>query len=499
MLDLLRPAPAASITPATAAALAQAAAAFARLDQALENHPLTPAFLHRVRLEAVRRQAAADGFAIDPWHLAALLEGLRLRMEASLRIADRGAIFDAARHALTQHQWLVTPDFDQEGEIRRAAAGLAAAPGTPLLAAAHASHAWLQNGGGGAGQGSIGISRWNASGGGAPGGARPPLRAALIRHWTRHRLLRAPVPLTGAAALRYDTSWGLAAWVPEFLTALAAEAADALELLLDLERTWLSARRAVAGRRRTSRAAAAVDILAAVPLVSATSLATGLGMAIKNATELLDRFCVEGLTVEVTHRSKRRLFGLAALAPLRDGVAPPYRPLPGRGRGRPPNIPIEDDGLPLLLPERPLSPLERRAFDTSGLEAAIALRQGGFLQSVRCRSNSSRTSGKGVTWCKYRVRRTSPWCFSSSLPFSSSSSLSRKHGHELVTALANLTPDLSEATIMSEIVEGVLPSLGVQVDGIDQRPVHIESHRFRHCVPHLSLTRVASAGLRHST
>ncbi|HME21458.1 MAG TPA: hypothetical protein VKI44_08955 [Acetobacteraceae bacterium] len=36
--------------------------------------------LYRARLEAVRRQAAVDGLSIDPWHLAAVLEGLRLRM-----------------------------------------------------------------------------------------------------------------------------------------------------------------------------------------------------------------------------------------------------------------------------------------------------------------------------------------------------------------------------------------------------------------------------------
>ena len=46
-------------------------AAIARLDQALDGHPLLPAFMYRVRLEAVRRQAAADGQLIDPWHLAA--------------------------------------------------------------------------------------------------------------------------------------------------------------------------------------------------------------------------------------------------------------------------------------------------------------------------------------------------------------------------------------------------------------------------------------------
>jgi Ser/Thr protein kinase RdoA (MazF antagonist) len=79
MLDtLLRPAP--GKNPALAGALAQAAAALARLDQALAGHPLLPAFLHRARLDAVRRQAAVDGLVIDPWHLAAVLEGFRVRM-----------------------------------------------------------------------------------------------------------------------------------------------------------------------------------------------------------------------------------------------------------------------------------------------------------------------------------------------------------------------------------------------------------------------------------
>ena len=83
-----------------AAPLARASAAIARLDQALSLHPLLPAFLHRTRLDAVRRQAAVDGRAIDPWHLAATIEGLRLRMEGALHTVDRGAVIDAAGYAL---------------------------------------------------------------------------------------------------------------------------------------------------------------------------------------------------------------------------------------------------------------------------------------------------------------------------------------------------------------------------------------------------------------
>src|SRR5579872_1894596 len=75
--------------------------------------------------------------------------------------------------------------------------------------------------------------------------------------------------------------------------------------------------------------------LAASPLVSASSLAAGLGMAVKNAAALLDDFWRAGIAVEVTHRSKRQLFGLAGLAPLRDVVRPPDHPDPNRGRGRP--------------------------------------------------------------------------------------------------------------------------------------------------------------------
>ena len=341
---LLRPrAPA--LDPSLAASLAQAAAGLARLDQALAGHPLLPAVLHRCRLDAVRRQAEADGQRIDPWHLAAVLEGLRLRMDGALRLIDRGSIFAAARHALDLHAWLTAPDFDQEGAIRQAERCLAAQNGaTPLLAAATGLHAWLDQ-----------------------NGARPPIRTALIRFWRQENLLRAPLPLTGARALAPDTPWEPDRFGPAFLAALADEAADALQLLIDLERAWLAARRAVAGRRRNSRAAAAVDLLAAAPLVSATSLAAGLDMAVKNATALLDDFCAAGLTIEVTHRAKRRLFGLIGLAPLRDAVRPPDRPEPGRGRGRPPLLPEAPVTAPSLPPPPLLTPLDRRAFDYSDL------------------------------------------------------------------------------------------------------------------------------------
>ena len=342
--------PLASPVHAVVGAVERAAAAFARLDQALTRHPLQPAFLYRTRLEAVRRQAAVDGQAIDPWHLAAVLEGFRLRMDGALRIIDRGMVFEAARHALTLHQWLFAPDFDQEGEVQRAeqALGASAGSGSSLLAVARGVHAWLDQ-----------------------GESRPPIRAALVRSWMRRRLLCAPVPLTGPKALAAGVPFQHDAWLPIFLDALADEAADALQLLFDMERRWISARAAVAGRRRTSRAVLAVDVLAAAPLLSATTLAAAIGMSVKNAIALLDGFLAAGIVVEVTHRAKRRLFGLEGLAPLREQVSPPRRPEPGRGRGRPP---IQDVAAETTAPPPlpPLGPTERRSLDYSDLEHWMA-------------------------------------------------------------------------------------------------------------------------------
>ena len=205
-----------------AGALANASSAIARLDQALAGHPLANAVLFRARLDAVRRQAGVDGQLIDPWHLAATLEGLRLRMDPHLRIIDRGAILDKARAALALHQWIVEPDFDQEGEVQRAEAMLASQPASlpPLIGAALGFRAWID-----------------------AGGTRPAMRAAMIRFWRKRHLLRVPVPLTGGRvpAIRATLDWDL--WAPAFLTAIETEAADALDLLYALERAPACLRR----------------------------------------------------------------------------------------------------------------------------------------------------------------------------------------------------------------------------------------------------------------
>ena len=338
--------PAAAFDATLLGALERASGAIARLDQALDNHPLQTAFLYRARLEAVRRQASVDGHGIDPWHLAAVLEGLRLRMDHALRIVDRGQIFEAARNALTLHQWIVEPDFDQEVEIQDAERHLASAIG--LVGVGEALWLWLDS-----------------------GRTRPPVRGALVRFWIKNRLLRAPVPLTGPSALSAEAPHGRADWMMAFLEALASEATDYMEMLRGLERGWIAARARVPAQRSTSRAALAVDVMAATPLISATTLAKAIGMSIKCTTELLDRFVATEIAVEVTHRSARRLFGLAEMAPVRTATTAPRRPMPGRGRGRPQSDDLQEE---LVVPAAPLPPMcriERPVIDYAALDAAM--------------------------------------------------------------------------------------------------------------------------------
>ena len=102
-----------------AASLERAAAAIARLNSALAAHPLAPAWAYRARLDAVRRQAAVDGRMIDPWHLAALIEGVRLRLDRASALIDRGAIFDAARYAFELYRWFSAPDEIAASSHRR--------------------------------------------------------------------------------------------------------------------------------------------------------------------------------------------------------------------------------------------------------------------------------------------------------------------------------------------------------------------------------------------
>src|SRR6516225_2164882 len=175
-MDAIAQTRSAPLPVAIAAALEHAAGAVARLDSAVSGHPLAAAWSWRARLEAIRRQTAVDGQAIDPWHLAALIEGVRFRLGPGPALLDRGAVFAAAQHAFALYRWFATPDDAQQVAIAAAAA---------LLGAARGAHAWLDQ-----------------------GGERAPLRAALAAYWVRRRLLTLPCPLlTGAAALHAEVPW----------------------------------------------------------------------------------------------------------------------------------------------------------------------------------------------------------------------------------------------------------------------------------------------------
>ena len=213
-----------------------------------------------------------------------------------------------------------------------------------------------------------------------------------------------PCPLlTGVQALAAETPWAREAWIGHFLAALAQEAADGLALLGMIERHWFAARTAVAGRRRDSRAAAAIDILAAAPLVSATTLGRALGMATNNASRLLDGFVVLGIATEVTRRSKRRLYGLKHLAPLRESSALPRHPMPGRRPGRPSTASLVDHvaegargALPALVPSPPLPPLERHKFDFADIDRLFDLTDQAVRRVQRLLEGNPRPAASGT-------------------------------------------------------------------------------------------------------
>ncbi|WP_246789524.1 hypothetical protein [Acetobacter nitrogenifigens] len=296
-----------------APSLTQTALALGRLDERLHNHPLLPAVLFRERLEASRACAAVDGHLIDPWRLAAELEGLR-PVRLGNDAYERGTSVDAARAAFDQYQWMARPTSIQRAEIDAALSWIADASAVdgPLLGAAKAFHRWIEDGRG-----------------------RSPMRGALVQHWGRANVLHSPLPLVGARAFAPDAPWKPDQWLPMFLSCLAEEATAVSGRMSALERQWRLARSRSGARRKNSRADRVIDLLAACPMASATRISEEIGMSLKAAHIYLGQFLAEGLIVEVTHREARRLFALKGLEPLRHVVQPPRRPLPGRSRGRP--------------------------------------------------------------------------------------------------------------------------------------------------------------------
>jgi hypothetical protein len=77
-------------------------------------------------------------------------------------------------------------------------------------------------------------------------------------------------------------------WWPGFLKAIEREVANGLDLLFEMEGTWFHAQPSIAGRGKDSHVTSAVDLLAVAPVLSATTLAGILGIAMNDATRLPD-------------------------------------------------------------------------------------------------------------------------------------------------------------------------------------------------------------------
>ncbi|WP_345773803.1 hypothetical protein [Azospirillum endophyticum] len=314
----------------------------------------------------MRAHAGLDGHRVDPQRLAAYIEGLRLRAPNTPAHHERGADLDALSHALRLYGLMLAAadrrparDLDATTEApdhRRLAedalwALTQAAPGARLPALARAMRAWIVDD--------------------RPRGAvRAALPAALQATGVTRTLL--PI-LAGADTLRPDSPMDADGWTLAFARSLEREAADGLAILRRLEHAWRSARAAIGPRRSNSRLPAAVDLLAATPLLGPARLASLLGCSLRGAGLMMEELVACGAAVEVTGRGSHRLFGLPGTEGIRGETGGPRRY--GHRRGRPPKVVVPE---PLATVEEPPpaaavpARLERLEVDYTALDALLA-------------------------------------------------------------------------------------------------------------------------------
>ncbi|MGF7213179.1 hypothetical protein GGE65_007815 [Skermanella aerolata] len=304
-------------------ALEDAAVAVGRLDAALAGNPLRRAWISWSELDTARRHAGADGRKVDLFRLAAHLHGLPLRLGDTASALERGREIAGLNYAIELRSWMAAPDSEQQrvrdialDSLRDCRVGQPA-----LVATAQGMLAWL------AGQGS-----------------RPAIRAAVPLYLRdRGIMIHTLAAVTGGNALRTgpDDPDG---FTVRFLDAVRREAADGRDLLLTMEREWRQARFRVdhrAGARSNSRLPAAVDLLAASPLLSITALAEALGCSVEGASRMLDALVQLEVAAEVTGRTgrgARRLYGLKRLLPIRAETTAVQRRARGGPRGRPKRV-----------------------------------------------------------------------------------------------------------------------------------------------------------------
>jgi hypothetical protein len=348
-------------------ALEDAAAAVGRLDAALASNPLRRAWTFWSELDAARRHAEADGRRVDLFRLAAHLHGLPLRLGDTTSAPERGREIAGLNYAVELRSWMAAPDPEQLRLRDIALDSLRGCGGgqPALVATAQGMLAWL------AGQGS-----------------RPAIRAAVPLYLRdRGTTIQALAAVTGGDALRAGPD-DPDSFTVRFLDAIRREAADDRDLLLTMEREWRGARLRVdhrAGARSNSRLPAAVDLLAASPLLSISALAEALGCSVEGASRMLEALVQLEVAAEVTGRTgrgARRLYGLRRLLPIRAETTAVQRRARGGQRGRPKRVLIppfaeladDPETVTRALDADPVEPARLAAvsFDFDALDRLIA-------------------------------------------------------------------------------------------------------------------------------
>src|SRR4051794_21460603 len=219
-------------------------------------------------------------------------------------------------------------------------------------------------------------------------GSRPAIRAAVPLYLRDRGITIHILPaVTGGDALRAgpDDPDG---FTVRFLETVQREAVDGRDLLLTMEREWRQARLRVdhrAGARSNSRLPAAVDLLAASPLLSISALAEALGCSVEGASRMLEALVRLEVAAEVTGRTgrgARRLYGLRRLLPIRAETTATRRRASEGQRGRPKRVltaPFaelaDDSGAAEMTPNaEALEPVRLAAvsFDFDALDRLIA-------------------------------------------------------------------------------------------------------------------------------